>query len=29
MIDLIANGIHKLYSQGYGEIMYSEDDVRR
>jgi glycerol-3-phosphate O-acyltransferase len=28
-IDLIANGIHKLYSQGYGDIKYSEDDVRR
>ena len=29
VIDLIANGIHKLYSQGYGDIKYSEDDVRR
>jgi glycerol-3-phosphate O-acyltransferase len=28
VIDLIANAIHKLYSQGYGEIKYSEDDVR-
>ncbi len=29
VIDLIANAIHKLYSQGYGDIKYSEDDVRR
>ncbi len=29
VIDLIANAIHKLYSQGYGEIKYSEDDVKR
>ena len=28
-IDLIANGIHKLYSQGYGSIKYSPDQVRR
>jgi glycerol-3-phosphate O-acyltransferase len=28
VIDLIANAIHKLYSQGYGDIKYSEDDVR-
>jgi glycerol-3-phosphate O-acyltransferase len=28
VIDLIANGIHKLYSQGYGDIKYSEEDVR-
>ncbi len=28
VIDLIANGIHKLYSQGYSEIRYSESDVR-
>jgi glycerol-3-phosphate O-acyltransferase len=29
VIDLIANAIHKLYTQGYGEIKYSEADVRR
>jgi glycerol-3-phosphate O-acyltransferase len=29
VIDLIANGIHKLYSQGYGAIKYSEGDVKR
>ncbi|MEX2251889.1 MAG: 1-acyl-sn-glycerol-3-phosphate acyltransferase [Acidimicrobiia bacterium] len=29
VIDLIANGIHKLYSQGYGGIRYDEDQVRR
>jgi len=29
VIDLIANAIHKLYSQGYGAIRYSEDDVKR
>ncbi|MGH8916720.1 MAG: 1-acyl-sn-glycerol-3-phosphate acyltransferase [Acidimicrobiia bacterium] len=29
VIDLIANAIHKLYSQGYGQIEYSEDEVRR
>lgn len=29
VIDLIANAIHKLYSQGYGDIEYPEDDVRR
>ncbi|HEY7564924.1 MAG TPA: 1-acyl-sn-glycerol-3-phosphate acyltransferase, partial [Acidimicrobiia bacterium] len=28
VIDLIANAIHKLYSQGYGDIKYSESDVR-
>ncbi len=28
-IDLIANGIHKLYSQGYGSIKYSTDQVRK
>jgi glycerol-3-phosphate O-acyltransferase len=28
VIDLIANAIHKLYSQGYGDIKYSEDDVK-
>jgi glycerol-3-phosphate O-acyltransferase len=29
VIDLIANAIHKLYSQGYGEIKYSTEEVRR
>jgi glycerol-3-phosphate O-acyltransferase len=29
VIDLIANAIHKLYSQGYSEIRYSEGDVKR
>jgi glycerol-3-phosphate O-acyltransferase len=29
VIDLIANAIHKLYSQGYGEIKYSEEQVKR
>ncbi|MDP9494263.1 MAG: 1-acyl-sn-glycerol-3-phosphate acyltransferase [Actinomycetota bacterium] len=29
VIDLIANGIHKLYSQGYGGIRYDQDQVRR
>lgn len=29
VIDLIANAIHKLYSQGYGEIRYSDDEVKR
>jgi glycerol-3-phosphate O-acyltransferase len=29
IIDLIANAIHKLYSQGYGEIKYSEEQVKR
>jgi glycerol-3-phosphate O-acyltransferase len=29
VIDLIANAIHKLYSQGYGAIRYSDDDTRR
>jgi glycerol-3-phosphate O-acyltransferase len=29
VIDLIANAIHKLYSQGYGDIKYSDEDVRR
>jgi glycerol-3-phosphate O-acyltransferase len=28
VIDLIANAIHKLYSQGYGDIKYSENDVK-
>jgi glycerol-3-phosphate O-acyltransferase len=28
-IDLIANGIEKLYSQGYSEIRYAEQDVRK
>lgn len=28
VIDLIANAIHSLYTQGYGEIHYSEDEVR-
>jgi glycerol-3-phosphate O-acyltransferase len=28
VIDLIANGIHKLYSQGYGGIRYDEGQVR-
>ena len=29
VIDLIANGIHKLYSQGYGGIRYGQDQVRK
>jgi glycerol-3-phosphate O-acyltransferase len=29
VIDLIANGIHKLYRQGYGSIKYSTDQVRQ
>jgi glycerol-3-phosphate O-acyltransferase len=29
VIDLIANGIHSLYRQGYGAIRYSGDEVRR
>ncbi len=29
VIDLIANGIHKLYSQGYGGIRYDADQVRK
>ena len=29
VIDLIANAIHKLYTQGYGDIKYSEDQVKR
>ena len=29
VIDLIANAIHKLYSQGYGKIRYSDDDLKR
>lgn len=29
VIDLIANAIHKLYTMGYGEIKYHEEDVRR
>ncbi len=29
VIDLIANLIHKLYTQGYGDIKYSDDEVRR
>ncbi len=28
VIDLIANAIHKLYSQGYGAIRYDQDQVR-
>jgi glycerol-3-phosphate O-acyltransferase len=28
VIDLIANAIHTLYRQGYGEIRYSDDEVR-
>ena len=28
VIDLIANAIHTLYTQGYGEIHYSDDEVR-
>ncbi len=28
-IDVIANAIHKLYSQGYGSIRYSPEQVRR
>jgi glycerol-3-phosphate O-acyltransferase len=28
VIDLIANAIHALYRQGYGEIHYSDDEVR-
>lgn len=29
VIDLIANAIHKLYSQGYGDIKYTDEDVKR
>ncbi len=29
VIDLIANAIHKLYRQGYGEIKYWDEDVKR
>jgi len=29
VIDLIANAIHKLYSQGYGDIKYSDDEVKQ
>jgi glycerol-3-phosphate O-acyltransferase len=29
VIDLIANAIHKLYTQGYGDIKYSDDQVKR
>jgi len=29
VIDLIANAIHKLYSQGYGDIIYSDEQVKR
>jgi len=29
VIDLIANAIHSLYTQGYGEIHYSDDEVRK
>lgn len=29
VIDLIANAIHSLYRQGYGEIKYSDEEVRR
>jgi len=28
VIDLIANAIHKLYSQGYGDIKYSDEEVK-
>jgi glycerol-3-phosphate O-acyltransferase len=28
-IDLIANGIHKLYRQGYGGIRYDQEQVRK
>jgi glycerol-3-phosphate O-acyltransferase len=28
VIDLIANAIHTLYTQGYGSIRYSEDEVK-
>jgi glycerol-3-phosphate O-acyltransferase len=28
VIDLIANAIHSLYTQGYGQIHYSDDEVR-
>jgi glycerol-3-phosphate O-acyltransferase len=28
VIDLIANAIHTLYRQGYGDIHYSDDEVR-
>jgi glycerol-3-phosphate O-acyltransferase len=29
VIDLIANGIHSLYRQGYGAIRYDDEEVRR
>ncbi len=29
VIDLIANAIHTIYTQGYGSIKYSEDEVRK
>ena len=29
VIDMIANWIHALYRQGYGEIKYSDEEVRR
>lgn len=29
VIDLVANAIHKLYRQGYGEIEYQPDQVKR
>ena len=29
VIDIIASGIHMLYKQGYGEIHYSEDQVKK
>ncbi|MGH3650158.1 MAG: 1-acyl-sn-glycerol-3-phosphate acyltransferase, partial [Acidimicrobiia bacterium] len=29
VIDLIANAIHTLYTQGYGAIRYSEDEVKQ
>lgn len=29
VIDLIANAIHTLYRQGYGEIRYSDDEVKK
>jgi glycerol-3-phosphate O-acyltransferase len=28
VIDLIANAIHKLYRQGYGDVRYSDEDVK-
>jgi glycerol-3-phosphate O-acyltransferase len=29
VIDLIANAIHQLYTQGYGKIRYSDEEVKR